>query len=435
MLLLAAGAEFVFRGPVRAIHVATQFNDFLSPYIQARAWMRGLDPYSPQTLLRLWPVGAAHYGSLAKEVADGSVLARRGIPTAYPLTSLVLLAPISVLPWKVAYGVWLSVNLVSFSIMLYALLELTDFSFCDPTGILLVAMTLALAPFHTGIVTGNIAVVAVELGVIAVWAARGRHEIWAAVLLALSIGLKPQVGFCFVLYYLVRRRWRVFGITLAVLTLITSLGLLQLELSHAVWLRSYLNDNRALLETGILANFTPINPTRFGLINLQVVLYSLVGSISLANDGAVAIGATLLIVWAVGMRRKQLKDDLELLDLSAIAVVSLLPVYHRFYDAALLVLPLCWVFLSFRRSRLLGTVSVLLILPFLIPGGTLLEAMQAGGHIPSTLTNRWWWETIVLPHQVWTLFFLSILLLCQMNLYGTHAGYAWNDVSYKEDLG
>jgi hypothetical protein len=36
-LLILAGGEFVFRGPVRAIRTATQFNDFLSPYIQANA--------------------------------------------------------------------------------------------------------------------------------------------------------------------------------------------------------------------------------------------------------------------------------------------------------------------------------------------------------------------------------------------------------------
>src|SRR5437867_9307368 len=109
-----AGAEFVLRGPVRAIRTATQFNDFLSPYIQANAWIHGLDPYSPKTLLELWPAGVPHFSHLANEVADGSLVAKRGIPTAYPVTSLVLIAPISLLPWDLAYSAWLTVNLALF---------------------------------------------------------------------------------------------------------------------------------------------------------------------------------------------------------------------------------------------------------------------------------------------------------------------------------
>jgi hypothetical protein len=104
-----------------------------------------------------------------------------------------------------------------------------------------------------------------------------------------------------------------------------------------------------------------------------------------------------------------------MLDLSAIAIASLLPVYHRFYDAALLVLPLCWVFVSFRKARMLGSLSLMLVLPFLIPGGTILDSMERSGRIPPTLAGRWWWEVIVVPHQVWMLFFLAVLLLKEMN--------------------
>jgi hypothetical protein len=413
-LLLAAGVEFVVRGPVRAIQTATQFNDSLSPYIQANGWTHGLDPYSPQTLLRLWPAEAAHLLFVPREVADGSIIAKRGIPTAYPITALVLIASLSWLPWSLAYAVWLAINLALFVIMLFALVALSGFSYRDPLAVLLIAFALALAPFHTGLVTGNVALVAVELGVIAVWSARQRSDITTAVLLAVSVGLKPQIGLCFLLYYLLRRRWRIFATAVGLLALFAGLGLLRLEIGHTPWLANYLNDGHVLLETGILANFTPINPMRYGLLNLQVVLYSWAGSVSLANHLAELIGATFLVVWIVFVWRRSSQDDFELLDLSAIAVASLLPIYHRFYDAALLVLPACWVFVSFRKARFFGIIALLLMLPFLIPGGTLLETMQAGGRIPSTLTTRWWWEGIVMPHEIWALLLLSILLLYEI---------------------
>lgn len=416
-LLLLAGAEFIVRGPVRAVHSATQFNDFLSPYIQANAWIRGLDPYSPQILLKLWPAEALQFNFLRKEVANGSLVANRGIPTAYPITALVLVAPFSLLPWNIAYALWLAINLALFFIMLRVLVALAGFAYREPPAILLVAATLALAPFHTGIVTGNVSLAAVELSVIAIWTARLRHDTVTAVLLAVAAGLKPQIGLCFLLYYLVRHRWRVFGITLAILASVATLSLLRLELGHTPWLANYLNDNRVLLETGILGNFTSINPTRFGLINLQVALYPLLGRVWLANGLAMAIGAGFLVVWLVSVERRGCQDNLELLDLSAIAVISLLPVYHRFYDAALLVLPLCWVFVSVRKARISGVLSLLAMLPFLIPGGTLLETMEINGRIPPSLANRWGWEAFVMPHQVWLLLCLSVLLLCEMIIY------------------
>jgi hypothetical protein len=412
-LILAAGAEFVVRGPLRAVQSSTQFNDFLSPYIQADGWTRGLDPYNPQTLLRLWPAQAAHLQFVPREVADGSIIAKRGIPTAYPITSLVLVASLSWLPWNLAYGLWFAINLTLFGIMLSILVELAGFSYRDIRGGSLIAFILALAPFHTGFVTGNVALVAVELGVIAVWTARQRHDIATAVLLAVSAGLKPQIGLCFLLYYLVCRRWRIFAGAVALLALLTAVGVLRLGISHTPWFGNYLNDNHVLLESGILANFTPVNPMRFGLLNLQVILYSMVDSVGVANRLAELIGVVFLSAWLlIVLRRRSRQDDF--LDLSAIAVMSLLPVYHRFYDAVLLVLPLCWVVASYRKARLPAILALSLMVPFLIPGGTILQTMQNNGRIPSTLSERWWWDTIVMPHEIWALLFLGLVLLYGM---------------------
>ncbi|MGD1024923.1 MAG: glycosyltransferase family 87 protein [Candidatus Sulfotelmatobacter sp.] len=418
-LLLMAGIEFVIRGPVRALETATGFNDFLSPYVQADAFVHGLDPYSPQVLLRLWPATASHFLFLPKEVANGSLVANRGIPTAYPITALVLIAPFSLLPWNLAYALWFGMNLILFVIMLWALVELAGSSgdLYWPATILLVAGTLALAPFHTGIVTANVTLVGVELSVIAIWAAGRRYEIAAGLLLAVAAGLKPQIGLCFIFYYLLRRRWRICGIAAALLACGAAFGLLRLELGHTPWLANYLSDNHVLLETGVLGNFTPINPTRFGLINLQVALYPILGSVRVTNAVAMAVGAILVGVWIVSVARRESRDD-ELLDLSAIAVISLLPVYHRFYDATLLVLPLCWALNSFRRERKFAVISWLLMIPFLIPGGTLLETMEIGGRIPAGLSRHWWWDAFAMPHQVWALLFLGIVLLRAMSVYG-----------------
>lgn len=212
------------------------------------------------------------------------------------------------------------------------------------------------------------------------------------------------------------------GIAMTGLAGVADVGLARFEFGHTPWLANYLDDNRVLLETGVLGNFTAINPTRFGLINLQVALYPLVGSVGWTNVAATAIGASLLAVWIAyvwntrGERESQ--DGRELLEVSAIAVISLLPVYHRFYDATLLVLPLCWAIVWFRREWVSAALSLGLMLPFLIPGGTLLETMQMAGRIPGALTNHWWWNGLVMPHQVWALLLLSVVLLREMGVEG-----------------
>jgi hypothetical protein len=410
------------RGPARAVRTASHFNDFLSPFIQANAWAQGLDPYSPQVLLKLWPAQAPRFAFLPREVANGSVVANRGIPTPYPITAFVLIAPFSLLPWNVAYAAWFGTSIILFLVMMCALVALSGFSYIDQPTILFVAATLALAPFHTGIVVANISLVAVELSIIAIWTARKHHDFATATLLAVAVGLKPQIGLCFLLYYVLRRRWRVLEITLTILACIAGLGLLRLEVSHTPWLANYLNDNQVLIETGVLGNFTKVNPTRFGLINLQVGFYSLLGRVWLANILAISVGATLIGAWTIIMSRTSTDKNLDLLDFSCIAIISVLPIYHRFYDAAVLVLPLCWVFISFQKARSFAIISLLLMAPFLVPGGTLLQMGVDEGRIPSALTDHWWWGAIIMPHQVWLLLFLSGVLLWEMHIYHAALG-------------
>ncbi|HEY1660120.1 MAG TPA: glycosyltransferase family 87 protein [Candidatus Sulfotelmatobacter sp.] len=413
LLLLLAASEFAVRGPLRAIRTGPSFNDFLSPYIQAKALVRGLDPYSPEVLLRLWPPEAAHFMFLPGEVANGTLVANRGFPTAYPITALVLLAPFTVLPWNVASWLWFVANLLLYVIMLRAVLELAGFYYVEPRGILLIAATLALAPFHTCLAAGNPTAIAVELSVIGLWQARLKNDLTAATLFAISAGLKPQIGLIFVFYYLLRRRRRLFVTAAVLLAFVGAAGLLWLGANHTPWFGNYVRDNRILFETGKLGNFTDLNPLRFGLINLQVALYPLIGGVQWTNDTARVVGAILLVCWLIGFALGE-RDRSEVLELAALAICSLLPIYHRFYDASLLVLPVCWAFVSFGRNRRVATVALLLTTPFLVPGGTALQTLQENGRIPASLAGRAWWQAFVMAHEIWALLLLSLLLLGAM---------------------
>ena len=250
LLWVVSSCMFVVRGPVRALR-DSGLNDLLPPLTQSAAWLHGADPYGPQSLARFWPKGAETTKPSAHEIEDGSVLIQRGIPTAYPPTCLVLLAPFSLLPWAVVDILWIVISVGLFFTAVRLLASRSDLSPLQRQ--IFVIATLLLAPFHTGISTRNISVVAIECGVIGiVLAMEESQSLTSGGLIALSAMLKPQIGFVFVVCCLIRKIWRVFGVASGLCSIIAAIALLRM--THVRWLASYLADK--LLSAGILGDFT-----------------------------------------------------------------------------------------------------------------------------------------------------------------------------------
>ena len=417
ILLLCAGAEFVVRGPVRFAHAAS-FNDYISPYVQTRAWMQGEDPYSSQDLVRLWPPDADHPVFLSRELADGSLVLKRGIPTAYPLPAFVLNAPIASLPWHIAQPVWLVITLLSFVVTVASVMSVAKLLPWARRSFVFLALALALAPFHTALAAGSIVSVAVAASAAAVWAAGREHEILAGLLLAAAVGLKPQIGLPFLFYYLIRGRWRIPVLASGTVALLFAIAVARLTWSRTPWLQSYLYDNRVLFASGSLGDFTEKNLLRFGLINFQVAAYTVLQNRGRAIIAALAVAACAGIVWLFLLSKHKNKDrNADLLGLSALAVIGLLPLYHRFYDATLLIFPLAWSLTALRGRS--GTIAkgtlLVIILVFLVPGGAALQRLQEAGHF-AALRNYWWWNTLILPHESWSILVLALLLLRAMQI-------------------
>ena len=123
--------------------------------------------------------------------------------------------------------------------------------------------------------------------------------------------------------------------------------------------------------------------------------------------------AFLALVWLGWMLRCPQNRDHELLALSALLVLSLLPVYHRLYDAALLIFPLAWSLKHIRNRNRIAWAALILILVFLVPGGSVLELLQKKSHF-TMLAHSWFWIHFVMPHQIWALLALSLLLITAM---------------------
>ena len=413
ILLFCAASEFIVRGPLRFAHAAN-FNDFISPYIQTRAWIAGIDPYSSENLLRLWPADSEHYDFLAHDFAEGTLVYKHGIPTAYPLTAFLLLVPVAALPWHIAHPLWLMITVLAFAVSVISLMAVAKLFPVTWPSLVFLTLALALAPFHTGLAAGSIVTVVVAASAAAVWAAEYDRALLAAVLLAIAVSLKPQIGLPFLFYYLLRRRWRTLSVASGAVATLAVVALVRLTASGAPWLQNYLYDGRVLLGPGSLGDFTEKDPLRFGLINFQVAAYTILQNRDHAIAAAFTVAAIAGLIWLFLFFRSGNRHDV-LLELSTLAVLSLIPVYHRFYDASLLILPLAWSLTALtepnvRLRTAARCVLAVIILVFLVPGGTILQQLQLSGHF-AAVQNDWWWKTVILPHESWSILILGLFLL------------------------
>ena len=416
LLLLIAffAVEFFVRGPVRFIREAA-VNDFIPPFVQAKALVRGKDPYDPQEVLSLWPKDAAQPGFLSIDAAAGAIEARDGIPSPYPLSCLAVLSPISGIPWRFAHLVVLAGNVLSSLLLIGILLSLSGLESSNPRSYVFLALALGLAPLQTALAVGNLIVPACTCGVAAMWCStRNRHTL-AGVLAGIATCLKPPVGVVFLVYAVVRRRWRLLLVGSFLSTVVTTAAVLWLWISGTPWVSAYLRNVKQMFAVGAINDFTGANPLRFHLLNLQMPMYRLTGSAVAADQITWSIVAILLLVWVWVVMRPHTHS--ELLELSAIATIALLPHYHRFVDGMLLALPLCWCFaVRDEHLKLVSRLVMFLLLPFLVPGSSLLTKLADARvfRVPAT----WWWDAVLVAHETWAVLAIGGVLLYAMTLSG-----------------
>jgi Glycosyltransferase family 87 len=399
-LLLLAAAEFILRGPVRYLH-PTNWNDLAQYYATSRIWQRGQNFADPQKFGALWR------DELQSPMNPNT--ARMHISP--PPGALVLFAPIAALPWTAARLVWLVALLAGFTTTVAALLKFAGLSPLEARGLAFVAGCLALAPFHTGIATGNQTILVVGLCAFGIWAAGCNRDIIAGLSFGVACSLKPHIAGFFLLYYLLHRRWRLMASAITLAVVLVMVAAAWMQLAGVAWLPDYLNNIKFGATHNSFDDFTSANPIRFMLINLQVPFYSFTHSARSANLLAFCVGAALIIAWIILVFRNR-RQEVELLSLSTIAVIGLLPLYHRLYDASVLVFPLLWCLTQSSKLTHIANTALLLMAPFLVPGAAVLQQMQ--NRIPESWTTSWWWDGLVMPHQTWVVLFLSLVLILGM---------------------
>jgi hypothetical protein len=399
VLLLVMGVaaiQFLLRGPVRGLEAS---GDLASPYAGAHAWTRGANPYSSLELEnRLVALGRERDPS-GKPIYTSPI---------YPPSIFPLLSPIALLRWSVARVLVVGLEVVLFLAQIPVLMNLVGWP--RETKHILVACIAAslLAPFHTGVALGQVAMIAIPMSILSLGASYRSHHVVSGVLLGLAIALKAQVSAVFLLYHLLKRNWWTLTLSILIPLAAGALSIGWMSAHGVPWLETF-RSNIDVVSSG--GDTDPRGPLSYQLINLHVLLHRFTRHYQVVNILVVAITGAILGLAAVRLRRDSPQHNW-LIYASVLAVATLLLVYHRFYDAGVLILPAFWALANLETPlRRWAAVALICMIPFLVPGAILIQSAETRNMVPSVVTTSWPWQFLVIPHEAIAILILALVLM------------------------
>lgn len=404
ILLTFALLQLGFRGLQRVRHELPMW-DFVSVYSASRAWIHGEHPYDMSSVVATW-----HAQNF---FADRNV---NCWATVYPPNSLLMIAPLAMLPAPIATFAWLAITIALLVVQFIALADMAGFKWRESNALLLVSAALASAPIQFGILSGQLSLPAISLCIMAFWCVHRRREYLTGALLGLACALKPQIAAPFIVYYLFLRRWRVSIPAMVTSAVIGLIALLAIQTSHPDWLVAWRSSIAASTQLGGVNDYSWAGEFRDEMIDLKMLLVSAIQD-PIALRVAILCMTAALLAWFVRAfpRTVELTNRTNLLALATLSAISLLPIYHRVYDATLLTLALAWALAELDGPRRRFAIAILVpMFVFLVPFDIVHTLAHRAPRL-FELTQTGWWQSLLAPHYAWGLLLMSIGLLAALS--------------------
>jgi hypothetical protein len=255
-----------------------------------------------------------------------------------------------------------------------------------------------LANSEVLVIKGMCAGIAVSLCVVAVWCFLREQFVPAGILcLAVSLAVKPQDAGLVWLYFLLaggvyRKRALQTLLTTVVLSLPTVLWVWRVAPN---WMQEW---HSYFLASPLQSSINDPGPASTGghglamVISLQTIISVFRDDPRIYNPVSYLICALLLLVWAFVTLRSRPSPERAWLALAAIAALSMLPVYHRLYDAKLLLLTVPACAMLWAEGGLTGRLALLVNSAAFVLTGDLPWAIVLGLishlHLPATALTK-----------------------------------------------
>jgi len=421
-LMLLGTVFFLFFGIVLMNTGRVPLFDFRTAYFSGACLLTHCDPYSDSDVAALY---AQHHERWPVADRDRQVITRNiYLPPAFAFT-----VPLALLPFALAEGLWFV--LIAAAFVLAAFLMSGSAEEAPLAACTLVAFCLA----NSGslLYFGNPAGFVVPLCVMAAWCfVRERFVFVGIACLALSLAFKPHdTGFVW-LYFLLaggvyRRR------ALATMALLSAFGIpALLWVTHIAphWLQEFASNLRVFSGPGAMNDPSGGHGTLV-LTNLQTITSFFWPDPHTYDLASYLLCAPLFLVWGLVTLRSRIGPTTTWLALASIAPLSMLPVYHRQYDAKLILLavPACALLWSRRGKAGWAALFVTWVAFFLngdLPWVTFLAVVNhlhpaSAGPTSRLLTAIWDFPVPL------SLLAMSVFYLC------LYAGFVWTHLEQAVD--
>jgi hypothetical protein len=389
LVLGVSALVFLVVGGQRAFRFS---HDLVPVYTGAGCLLQGCDPYSISQLEEQFFQRGGRGVDLPSWEIDMPV---------YPPSTFLVLSPLLLLRYPAARFFWFVLNGGLF--ILSAVLVLSG---CPRSNRWLATSLVSVILATSGIllVVGQPATFAISLIIISSYFfLRVRFLPLCAFLFMLSLAVKPQLGGLIVLYFLgqkIYRRYAAFALTGALVLLLSAGLTLRMHPHSANWTSTLQGNLSSTLSPGGSADPRPANQEAIGDMNLQSLTSIFFADAGKFNYVAYVVFLVLL-AFLIMLTWSHASGETHVVALAALSILTLMPVYHRFYDTRVLLLSVPAVILIFEKRRFLGAAMAVL---------TMLSVISVQYRLQIYLIQHADWESI-LHHK-----FLFILLLRQQNL-------------------
>jgi len=373
-LLMCCGISVVW-GSYLQRSSPSWMQDFKAVYYGARCLTQHSDPYKQNEFLRVYRADGGEFPSGPFQLQ----VFLRAVPVCTNLpATLLIVAPFSILACWPAQILWMILTAGAYLLAAFLMWRLAE---NHAPGISLLLICMVLANSEILFSGGNLAGIAVSLCVVAVWCFLEERFVPAGVLcLAVSLAIKPHDAGLVWLYFLLaggvcRKR--------ALQTLALNA---MLVLAAVLWVTPIAPHWMGELSSNLMATSAPgaINapgPSSISfrrsnmLIDLQAVISVFWDDPRIYNPVSYLVCGALLLIGAIRTLRSRFSPPRAWLALAAIAALIMLPVYHRQYDAKLLLLTVPACAMLWAEGGLIGWIAIVLNTAGIVVTGDIFSAV------------------------------------------------------------
>ena len=394
--------------------------DFRAVYGSTRCIIAGCHPYYFADMRAQF---LQHGGSIAEALTQ-----KRGpfVPfyVGYPPPTLFYLVPFALLPWPLAWYVFMGIAIALYTIAIVLFADLGS-EYVPIAASLCLGYFLAVE--HDIVMLGQPTLMAAALLCIALWCLLKNRHVWLAVLtFACSLILKPHLGGLFLLYFLVatpsyrKRALQIIGLTAALC--MPAILWFNTHASTRNWVQEYKTNLAGISAPGNLSDPGPKNIAENRIIDLQTIVSRYRDEPAFYNHVVWAFSAILIGVWLYPVIRRRRSQEKDILCIAAIAAFSMIPIYHRTYDSRALLILFPALAVLMRRTVWWSRVATFVTV---VASFTLAEYYgkytRPANHIVTFLANHLALQTMVV-HVVplillgITIFYLAVLYLSPPSL-------------------